>query len=130
MELEGFFDVSVVLQSGVYALAKRGVVIYVGKSKSLYSRIYTHRNLARRGARGQKIPSWLPVKGFTFDEVFVFPCHVDRIDEIEAAMVNKYKPKFNMSLKNGLKVKAPIVLQIGEVAVRMNAPGPFVERRL
>ena len=104
MELEGFVDVSAVLQAGVYALAKRGVVIYVGKSKSMYSRIYTHRNLARRGSRGQKIPSWLPVKGFTFDEVFVFPCHVDKIDEVEAAMVNRYKPKYNMSLKNGLKI--------------------------
>ena len=37
MQLEGFTDVSTLLRAGVYALCKRGVVIYVGKSKSLYA---------------------------------------------------------------------------------------------
>ena len=129
MRLEGFTDVSLILQSGVYALAKRGIIIYVGKAKNLYSRIYTHRNFANRGAKGQKIPSWLPIKGMVFDEVFVFPCRPDQLDEVEATMVNKYKPKYNQSLKNGLKVKAPITMVINGVTVVMNKPEERVERR-
>ena len=130
MTLEGFTDVSQILQAGVYALAKRGVVIYVGKAKNLYSRIYTHKHFANRGAKGQKIPSWLPIRGFVFDQVWVFPCRVDQLDSVEAEMVNKYKPKYNVSLKNGLKIKAPITLVINGVTVVMNKPEERIERRI
>ena len=130
MQLEGFSDVTPLLRSGVYALAKRGVIIYVGKAKNLYSRIYTHKHFANRGAKGQKIPSWLPIRGFVFDQVFVFPCRVDLLDSVEAEMVNKYKPKYNVSLKNGLKIKAPISLVINGVTVVMNKPEERIERRI
>ena len=130
MTLEGFTDVSQILSAGVYALAKRGMIIYVGKAKNLYSRIYTHKHFANRGAKGQKIPSWLPIRGFVFDQVFVFPCRVDLLDSVEAEMVNKYKPKYNVSLKNGLKIKAPISLVINGVTVVMNKPEERIERRI
>lgn len=101
----------------------------------VYSRIYTHRNFANRAARGQKLPSYIPVKGIVFDQVLVRPCHVDQLDELEEAAINLYKPRYNTSLKNGLKIKAPISLTIAGVALTLNeerasAPGPKFVRRI
>lgn len=120
VELDGFADVSEILQPGVYALVKRGVVIYVGKSKSMYQRIYAHRTTANRAARGKAIPTWLPIKGFVFDQIFVRPCKLEDLDRVEAEMINLYKPRFNESLKNGLKVGAPIMLKVGGAVIAMN----------
>lgn len=120
--LEGFQDVSTLLRSGIYALCKRGVVIYVGKSKSLYSRIYTHKHFANRGAKGKAIPSWLPVKGIQFDEVFIRYVHVDALDAAEREAINLYKPRYNESLKNNLKVALPDTLTIAGVVLQTRVP--------
>ena len=124
LAIEGFEDVTTLLRSGVYILVKRGVVIYVGKSKSLYSRIYTHKHFANRGAKGKTIASWLPVKGMQFDEVHIRYCHVDALDRVETETINKYKPHYNTNLKNGLKVRAPITLNIGGVTLALNSASP------
>jgi excinuclease UvrABC nuclease subunit len=127
LAIEGFENCSTLLRSGIYVLVKRGVVIYVGKSKSLYSRIYTHKHFANRGAKGKAVPSWLPVKGMQFDEVHIRYVHVDDLDRVEAETINKYKPHYNTNLKNGLKVKAPITLTIGGIALQLNgssSPAP------
>ena len=131
MQLDGFLDVSSLLRCGVYALCRRGVVIYVGKSKSLYARIYTHRNLTSRG-KGKSVPAWMPqsLKGIVFDEVFIRPCSLEVLDALEREMINLYKPKYNMSLKNNLAVRAPIALNIGGVVLNLNeAPRPQIGRR-
>jgi excinuclease UvrABC nuclease subunit len=122
--LEGFENCSTLLRSGIYVLVKRGVVIYVGKSKTLYSRIYTHKHFANRGAKGKTIPSWLPVKGMQFDEVHIKYVHVDALDAEEAAAINKYKPHYNTNLKNGLKVRVPVNLIINGVALELNESSP------
>lgn len=131
MQLSEFTEVSVILQPGVYALCMKGQVIYVGKAKNLYSRIYTHRNLSKKD---RKSPSWMPqsLKGIRFDQVFVLPCHVDRLDQLEHDMINKYKPKYNISLKNGLKVKVEIPLRINGITLTLNrpTPEPMVRRRV
>lgn len=128
--LEGFEDVSEVLQPGVYALVKQGVVIYVGKSKSLYQRIYAHRNTARNAAKGKRIPSWMPIKGFVFDQVFVRTCRLDELDGLEAEMIERYKPRYNQSLKSGLKVRAPLTLVIGAATLTLNRPAEPFRRRI
>lgn len=128
MTLEGFLDCSAILRSGVYALVKAGVVIYVGKSKSVYQRVYAHRTTASRAARGKPIPSWLPIKGFVFDQVLVYPCTVDELDAREAEMIERYKPRFNESLKSKLMVRHPISLRVGAVTIPMNAPQEAVRR--
>ena len=134
LAIEGFEDVTTLLRSGIYILVKRGVVIYVGKSKSLYSRIYTHKHFANRGAKGKAVPSWLPVKGMQFDEVHIRYCHVDQLDALEYETINKYKPHYNTNLKNGLKTRAPISLVIGGVVLGLNESsprpqGPTIARR-
>jgi excinuclease UvrABC nuclease subunit len=124
LTLEGFENCTTLLRSGIYVLIKRGVVIYVGKSKSLYSRIYTHKHFANRGAKGKAIPAWLPVKGMQFDEVHIRYVHVDDLDRVEAETINRYKPHYNTNLKNGLKVRTPIALNIGGVILALNESPP------
>lgn len=131
MILENFTDVSDVLHVGVYALVKRGTVIYVGKSKSLYQRIYAHRHTAKRAAVGKSIPSWLPIKGFVFDQVFVRTCRIEDLDTLEAQMIETYKPRYNESLKSHLKVTAPIALKVGSIIIPMNTrPTEGLVRRI
>lgn len=123
-------DVSEILGVGVYALLRRDVVVYVGKSKSLYARVYAHRAMANRAARGKSIPDWLPTKGFVFDAVWVQPCSLERLDSLEAEMIDLYKPKFNLAHKTALKITAPITILVGGVPVTLNAPPPMgVARR-
>lgn len=97
VELEGFSDVSDMLQAGIYALVAHGKVVYIGKAKSMLVRVYTHRNNARK-----RSPAWLPAsaKGIVFDEVHVMPCHPDQINDLEHALINFYKPRYNIQLKH------------------------------
>ena len=83
-------DVSVMLRSGCYLLSRDGVVVYVGQSKCPLARIAAHRSLARR-----RVPRWLPIRGVIFDSVSVIPCHPDRIDAMEQALIEFYRPVNN-----------------------------------
>lgn len=112
MELEGFTDISHSLRCGVYALVSKGRVIYIGKSRCMLVRIYSHRNAkSKKGS----LPSWFPIKGITFDEVHVHPCHPDSIDRVEFDMINLYKPKLNTNLKNNLGINIPHTIKVGNI---------------
>lgn len=102
VKLEGFVDVSEVLQSGVYALVHRGIVVYVGKSKVMLGRLYTHR--VTWGKKSQKAVGLKPIKGILFDAVWIRPCPLDTIDDLEYRMINLYKPRYNSMLRNALPV--------------------------
>jgi excinuclease UvrABC nuclease subunit len=121
VELVGFKDISEI---------HKGKINYIGKSKNLYSRIYTHRSLYNKRRKGSPAPDWIPVKGMKFDEVWVRACHVDLLDKLEYEMINLYKPKYNEALKNGLKVATPIVLRINGATVTLNEPKAQLERRI
>lgn len=128
VELPGFVGVGEILKSGVYALLWRGQVVYIGKSKSMLIRIYTHRS----NSRG-KVPSWLPVKGITFDDVHIRPCHVDLLDELEYEMINLFKPRYNTQLKTPGPARPPTTLTINGVTLHLNQttrPAPQIERRI
>lgn len=132
MKLEGFTEVGDILRGGVYALCAKGVVIYVGKSKSMIARINAHR---RAWIDRRKKESWLTEKlgipGLRFDEIHILPCPAHLIDQVEAEMINKYKPHYNVQLKNSQKVSAPINLVVKGVALSLNAgPKVVVERRI
>lgn len=126
MKLEGFVDVSTVLRAGVYALCWRGEVVYVGKSKSVLGRVYTHRSAARR----KEFPSWLPIKGVQFDEFHVIPCRPDQLDAVEREMIDRYRPRHNVHLKPPATepIKAEIALTIGSTQIRLNAKQPLARR--
>ncbi len=95
--LEGFIEVTPILRAGVYALVRDGVVVYIGQGKKMLARIEAHRSNWGR----KSVPDWMPVslRGVLFDQVFVLPCRVEDLDRIESAMIDFYKPKFNIKLK-------------------------------
>lgn len=130
MILEGFADVSETLRCGVYALVYQGVVVYVGQSKCMLTRIYSHRN----ARRSKDLPKWFPIKGIQFDEIHVRPCHPDRIDALERELINLYKPRHNTQLKTTLPIGKPFNIVVGEITIPVNAGGhpylPRIERRV
>ena len=129
MIVEGFFEVSQILRSGVYLLAHRGVVIYIGQSKAMLARIATHRSMWGAKRRG-KVPDWLPIKGILFDEVFIRPCPLDLLDELELEMIQIYKPKFNTRLKTPGATDRPFKVKVNGVTLAFNAKPVLIERRI
>lgn len=122
MQLEGFTDVSTILQGGVYALVHRGIVVYVGKSKVMLGRVYTHR--VAWGKKSKASVGLKPQKGILFDAVWIRPCPLIEIDMIESAMINLYKPRYNSMLRNGLPVDISSLIS-GLIASQSSAPRPL-----
>lgn len=127
--LEGFVNLSAALKPGVYALLREGVVVYIGQSRKPLSRIEAHRSLWGR----KKAPGWLPIRGILFDEVHVMPCRLEQLDEVERALIDLYKPKFNVKLKSPDPVATEFNLttSLGVcVAINAQASGPRIVRRM
>lgn len=125
--LEGFVNVSPMLKPGIYALLREGVVVYIGQSKKPLSRIEAHRSLANR----RKPIGWLPIKGIVFDEVHVLPCRIEDLDIVEHAMIDLYKPKFNVKLKSPHPVSTEFNLTIDGFTIPFNVVpqhAPIVRR--
>lgn len=122
MEVEGFIDVSAILRSGVYALVHRGVVVYVGKSKVMLGRLYAHRTAW--GSKSKKRVGYKPISGILFDEVWIKPCATDEIDSLEYEMINRYKPRYNAQLKNGLPAAALDLAQLLAPLLGERPPAP------
>ncbi len=119
--LEGFVDASVVLRPAVYALVRGGVVVYVGQAgKAAIARIEAHRSNWGR----KRLPAWMPasLRGVLFDQVFVLPCRVEDLDEVEAAMINLYKPRYN------IKIKTPDPVAIAHLFAAPQPPTNFIRR--
>lgn len=114
MRPEGFTAVSEILRSGVYALVHRREVVYIGKSKTMLVRIYSHRNAwgDKRRGKWRQLPKNFPVQGIYFDEVFVRPVPVEHLDEVEREMIAKYRPKYNTLLKPPLPLNAILGLAL------------------
>lgn len=134
MQLEGFTQHPNLLMPGVYALGQRGTVVYVGKAKCLLSRIAAHRSMWGRQQKGTAVPTWFPqsLKGIPFDEIHTIPCRIDQLAEVEAAMIEKYKPRYNKVLKTPGTTTAPITLMVNGVRVGLNQSPtePMARRRV
>lgn len=117
--LEGFVNVSALLGPGVYALLRDGVVVYVGQSKRMLGRVSAHKS-----NWGRKTPAWLPasVRGILFDEVHVLPCRVEDLNAVEAAMINLYKPRYN------IRIKTPNPVAIAHLFANAPPQPPLVRR--
>lgn len=115
MELEGFVDASAMLQGGVYALVHHGNVVYVGKAKLMLGRVYNHR--VAWGKKSGKAVRLKPAKGILFDSIWVRPCALADIDDLEYAMINLYKPRYNSMLRNGLPVPLDIANLLADLAL-------------
>ncbi len=130
MKLEGFHDATAILASGVYVLVAKGTVVYVGKSKCMLVRTYTHRQM--QAAKGRKDrPFWISTPGIRYDELHVCPCPLDRLDALEREMIHRYQPRYNKKLLDDSAVTTPTPLRIGNLTLTLNKPvHPHVERRV
>lgn len=98
LEEDGFADFSALMHCGVYALVRKGIVVYVGQSKTLATRL--HGQLVHRGKPSKKSYFGSNVyKGVVFDEIWVKPCMLQELDKIEIEMIKKYLPKYNVKHK-------------------------------
>ena len=86
IEIEGFLDASAVLRGGVYVLAFRGEVVYIGRASGpMLAKLANLRSTDR--------PSWLP--RIRFDQVLIRAEHPDRIDALRLRLIAEYEPKHN-----------------------------------
>ncbi len=90
------------LHCGVYALVRRGEVVYVGKTKKLWVRLYNHCN-----ERGKVLPKRSGVKGLGFDDIWVWPCMLGQLDTLEVHLIQKYVPKHNVKDKPNPVIPIP-----------------------
>lgn len=122
--LEDFIEVTPILRPGVYVLVKEGAVVYVGQaSKHMMTRIESHRSLSRRKA----VPGWLPIRAVHFDQIFVLPCRIEDLDRIERAMIDLYKPRYNVRLKAPTLTTTPFDITINGFTIPFNA-APAAQR--
>jgi excinuclease UvrABC nuclease subunit len=126
MVLEGFLNLSAVLQPGIYALVYRREVVYVGKSNQMLRRVYEHRNNRMKWL--QREPGWTKLKSIPFDDVFVMPVEETRLDEVEREMIAKYRPKYNVLLVPKVAQLPP--LTINGVIIGAQRPQFHIERRI
>lgn len=128
--MDDWIDVSAMLGPGVYALRAKGVVIYIGQAKRLYSRVYAHRYnwAAKQKGRNQ---DWLGIRGFAFDEVLVFPCPLHRLAGLEREMIARYQPRYNITMRNARSTEEFTIKVAGkEIVVNAKPKTIGLERRV
>lgn len=117
MREHGFMDVTKLMHCGVYALLRKGEVVYVGKSKEPLKRIFRH--VSNRGKPlGQKMFGGYssPVfdgKGINFDAIWFLPCMLGQLYALEVHFIKTYAPKYNT--KHNPEVKAKAVRERTEI---------------
>lgn len=68
-------------QSGIYALKKEGVIVYIGQSKNVYCRILEHIMEAKKD----------------FDDIIAIYCEdMTDVEVTEVSIIAILKPKYNM----------------------------------
>lgn len=125
LEDDGFVDFTVLMHCGVYALVRRGVVVYIGKSKSVGERTQSHIRLRRKSAiKRTGLFSNQMIAGIQFDEIWVRRCMLGELDALEIAMIKKYQPKYNMRHN---PARQPPPIELGELLKELIVSGSPVE---
>ena len=124
--VEGFVDVSSMLRGGVYMLLHRGVVVYVGKSKVMLGLVYSHRVAWGRKSK-RALTGNIPARGILFDQILVQPAHSERINELEAALIKQYSPRYNTQLKSALPPELQSLIKF--LAPVSSKPTVIINRR-
>lgn len=106
---------------GVYALVLKGVVVYVGQSKSVYNRIAQHRVAAVRGGNRGSDRTMFCVgdpmgKRIEFDEVWVRWCPIKDLGRLEWVYIDRFKPRWNIQIREPLP---DVNIDIRRLAERM-----------
>ena len=90
-----------IVKSGVYVLILDGIVVYVGESKSVYSRIGAHVKDSKK----------------RFDSVRILPCQEHRRKYWEAVLIDRYQPLFNKTGKDK-ETNRRHIFELGQITKR------------
>lgn len=110
-------DLTKLMHCGVYALLRKGEVVYVGKSKQPLMRLHTHM-LNRKQVMGKVFSGSYsgPMeanKGINFDGIWFLPCMLGQLSILEAHLIREHRPKYNVQHNPDLKprpVREPTVI--------------------
>src|SRR5258705_247134 len=100
MREHGFMDVTKLMHCGVYALVRKGEVVYVGKSKQPLMRIFRH--VSNRGKPlGQKLFGGYSSpaqdgKGIMFDTIWFLLCMLGQLYTMEVRFIKMFMQKHNV----------------------------------
>ncbi len=89
------------IKSGVYVLLLGGIVVYVGESKNVYSRIGAHVKDSNK----------------RFDSVRILPCQEHRRKYWEAVLIDRYQPLFNKTGKDK-ETNRRHIFELGQITKR------------
>jgi len=87
---------------GVYFLFKKGELVYIGQSVSVYGRVAHYKN-----SEGNEHKD--------FDRVFVLPVKRESLNQVEAALILTLRPRLNGRHKSGRMFSANLLRPISEV---------------
>lgn len=121
--MDQFFELKNVFGPGVYALYWYDELVYIGRAKRLFTRIYAHRALLERSRKGP-LPNFGPYRKemvVKFNRVFIRPCKLTEVEELERQLIQELNPKRNIKLKTKPKL-APIELNIGGHMIQVGGP--------
>jgi len=110
-------NITKLMHCGVYALVRKGVVVYVGKSKQPLMRIFRH--VSNRGKPlGQKMFGGYTSpaqdgKGIVFDTIWFLPCMLGQMGTLEVRFIKMFMPKHNVMHNPDLRPK-PVPIPIPE----------------
>ena len=90
-----------IIKSGVYVLILGGIVVYVGESKNVYSRIGAHVKDSNK----------------RFDSVRILPCQEHRRKYWEAVLIDRYQPLFNKTGKDK-ETNRRHIFELGKITKR------------
>jgi excinuclease UvrABC nuclease subunit len=83
---------------GCYMLMLGGEVRYVGKSKNVFHRLATHYTNWKRAKQGKRTYYGQTAAAMiAFDAVKIVPCAEKDMDRTELALIEKYKPRWNVA---------------------------------
>lgn len=124
-----FEDVSTMLRGGVYLLLHRGAVVYVGKSKVMLGRVYSHRVAWGRKSR-KALTANIPARGILFDQILIRACRSDEIDDLEASLITRLHPRYNTQLKSSIPPElSNLVSSLAARTSLPRAPERVLDRR-
>lgn len=125
---EKWFDITTLMGSGVYLLLYKGDVVYVGQSVKLSGRVNAH--IAYLGQRLQK-----KKRRVVFDEVMVMQVPLGDLNRVEAELIQRYKPQYNIRqpkqrIPLTAEIKELLGLIIPELPPSRDTPQRYIQRRL
>ena len=138
---EGFEDLpGVRAPVCAYCLLRKGRVVYVGKTKNVFTRIGQHwmkQTSRRRSMKDYFSKTWAARERMVFDEVLVKWCEKRELDHWEMTLIHRFNPEYNIQIREKLpKVRvdlAQIIAKAGLEGWKRNfeeSSPPLRRRRL